>query len=101
MRGHLCRLIAVAAAGFALAGTLVALAQQKEPPKTLTSEEKGTIEQLAPGKLQLKNGKNEIWNVSFGPNTKLSVTGTAEMDYLRPGLNVKFQGEIDSKGTLQ
>jgi hypothetical protein len=35
------------------------------------------------------------------PNAKVQVTGTAKADYLRAGLLVEFQGEVDDRGALK
>ena len=64
-------------------------------------DETGTLEGVAAGKLQIKNAKAEVWNVSLANNAKVMVSGTAEADFLKAGLTVKFSADLDEKGAFK
>ncbi len=52
--------------------------------------------------LRIKVSDSDMWLVEIKPGeTKIEVNGTAEAAYLRAGLTVRFEGEIDKKGNLQ
>jgi|GEM_PF-2153656 len=73
-----------------------------QAPATTPLSESGRIEAVGPGMLKMKTD-NAVWVVSIGRGqSKVQVEGTAEPDYLRAGLPVKFVGEIaDAKGALK
>ena len=74
-----------------------ALAQN--PPEGKTLNEKGFVMDISPVGVTAKLG-TDTWVVNVPANSTISVTGTAEPDYLHPGLYVKFSGELDKKGTV-
>ncbi|HEX4145594.1 MAG TPA: hypothetical protein VHY91_18960 [Pirellulales bacterium] len=79
-----------------------AVAQDAPPQGTEALKASGTIEEMtSEQELRLKVSDSEIWLVEIKPETKVEVTGTAESAFLRPGLHVRFDGEIDKKGNLQ
>lgn len=71
---------------------------QEMPPIDLT----GTVHGVAPDALQVLNTANEPYLVGWNPETvKLTITGTAEVAYLRPGVWVRFNAEVDRKGLIE
>ncbi len=85
----------------ALAAPL-AFAQQDpdRPPDQKALDDKGSIEGVEGPLLTTKLERGD-WVLTVSPQTMVHVTGTAEPDYLHPGVFVKFSGEIDKKGVLQ
>ena len=55
----------------------------------------GTLILAGPNQLQLSTNTNQTIYVMVMPNTEVSVTGTAEKDYLKTGVNVEFVAEVD------
>jgi hypothetical protein len=79
-----------------------ATAQAPPPQGTEPLKASGTIDEMVSEQgLRLKVSDSEIWLVEIKPETKLEVTGTAEPAFLRTGLHVRFDGEIDEKRNLQ
>ncbi len=70
------------------------------PPNSFALDTEGTLEGYRPGYLQVRDSKTETWLLSIDPTTKVSVHGQAEQDYLRPGLTIAFETEIDKKGQI-
>ena len=70
------------------------------PPNSFALDTEGTLEGYRPGYLQIRDSKTETWLLSIDPTTKVSVLGQAEQDYLRPGMTVEFETEIDKKGQI-
>jgi hypothetical protein len=59
----------------------------------------GTIEAVAPGGMQV-TAAGAVWQVKFDKNCKVEVTGTADPNFLRPGLLIRFTTEVDNKGKV-
>ncbi len=60
----------------------------------------GTVQQIRAGLLQVASSNQESYVVKVEPRrTKVQCTGTAEPDFLRTGLYVRFSGEFDNRGT--
>ena len=60
---------------------------------------KGTIKGLAPGYLQITTAKNEEWIVQVMPNNRgVRFVGSAEPDWLMPGMWVNFTTRFSAKG---
>ena len=57
--------------------------------------------QVGQGQLQLSTNMNQTIFVMVGPNTEVSVTGKAEPDYLKSGVNVEFVAEVDKTHTVK
>jgi len=55
----------------------------------------GTLVSANQGQLQLATNTNQTIYVVLGQETEVSVTGTAEQDYLKSGVTVEFVAEID------
>ena len=72
------------------------LLQRLQPVKTL-----GTLVAATADRLQLSNNQNQTIFVAIGPDTQVSVTGTAEQDYLKSGVTVEFLAEVAKGGTVK
>ncbi|MEX2115175.1 MAG: hypothetical protein WD845_18420 [Pirellulales bacterium] len=71
------------------------------PPDTLPLEDEGTLEVYHSDFLQVRDSKMDIWILKILPATSISVTGQAEADYLRPGLSIQFDNELNKKGQFE
>jgi hypothetical protein len=60
-------------------------------------EGSGVVEGAGPLGLAV-NANGASWKVKPDKNCKIEVTGTADPDFLKPGLWVKFSGDFDKKG---
>jgi hypothetical protein len=79
-----------------------AVAQNPPPPGAEALKATGTIDAvISEQEVRIKVSDSEIWMVEVKPDSKVEVTGTAEPAYLRSGLHVRFEGEMDKKGNLQ
>ena len=56
----------------------------------------GSLEDMRPGMLQVATNEGK-WLVRIDPKSQVMVTGTADFDYLRPGLIIRFEAELDNK----
>lgn len=56
----------------------------------------GTLENMRPGFLQVATPEG-IWVVAVDRKAKVKVTGSAEPEYLRPGMFVRFEVELDAR----
>lgn len=57
----------------------------------------GTLAGLRPGGLAVTSATQEIWMLQVAANATIHVTGGAEADVLRPGLNVRFVATVDKR----
>jgi len=97
-----CSFLTLAIIGLVAGSSLSrATAQAPTPPGAEALKASGTIEEVSDQMLRIKVSDSEIWLVEVKPETKIEVTGTAEPGFLRSGLHVRFEGEIDKKGNLQ
>jgi hypothetical protein len=76
------------------------------PPKVLKPETEpfvaeGTVRAIMPGRIQMLSDSGQNWTVAVDPKAVVHVTGTAEPDFLRPGLFIRFKAEIDQRGTAK
>jgi hypothetical protein len=76
-------------------------AQFAPPQNSLRFEDKGTLEAVQGEVMRIRDSKSEVWMLTIVPETKIIVEGEAEAGCLRPGVFVKFTGEIDKKGILK
>jgi len=51
--------------------------------------------------IQMSTNTNQPVMVLTGPDTEVSVTGTAEQEYLKSGVNVEFVAEVDKTHTVK
>jgi hypothetical protein len=90
----------------AVSCTGVAWAQrqrQRQPPQEQKEwDDTGTVEGIVGNAVQMMSSRSEPWAVQVVPGqSKVIVEGTAEPSFLRSGVNIQFDGEIDAKGSLQ
>ena len=57
----------------------------------------GTLVAVATDRIQISTNTNQKTVVMIRPETEVSVTGTAQPDYLKSGVNVEFVAEVDQK----
>ena len=69
---------------------------QAQPIKT-----SGTLVSTAQNQIQLSTNTNQTIYVMVGPDTEVSVTGTAEQDYLKSGVVVEFVADVDKTHTVK
>ncbi len=78
-----------------------ARAQFEPPVNSLAFEDTGTLEAVEEGLIKIRDSKTEAWLLEIVADTKITVEGEAEPDYLHPGMPVRFNAKIDKKGALQ
>jgi hypothetical protein len=61
----------------------------------------GTYVGATPDGFQLLTDMNQTWMISVLPPTKVELTGTATPDYLHPGQQVRFSGEVEKGGEVK
>lgn len=61
----------------------------------------GTIEGIAPGRIQMLSSTNQRWMVVTSPQTRIELSGTATADFLAAGMYVRFTAEIDKQGNVK
>lgn len=79
-------------------------AQRRRPPKKPPMEPfaaDGTIVAVGPDRIQILTTSNQQWLIFFDPKAVIHVTGTAEADFLRAGMFIKFTAEVDKRGRVQ
>src|SRR5689334_17872383 len=80
----------------------VATADDKLPPGGIALNDTSTLYKADnPGLIIIKSSSGDFWNVMVNRDTEVNVEGTAQADYLRPGVSVRFFGEMDKKGVLK
>jgi len=67
-------------------------------PKTEPFAADGVIQAIAQGRIQILTNSNQNWLIFLDAKTVIHVTGTAEPDFLRPGLFVRFSIALDKRG---
>ncbi len=70
-------------------------------PKLDKFEADGTLVGMVRGRIMLQTITNQRWWIHFKPDTVVYVRGKAEADFLRPGLCIQFDAEIDRRGRSQ
>ena len=93
-----------------LGGTLVGLllslagddarAQFQPPANSLMVEEEGKLEGMQGAVLAFRDSKQELWLLQVAPQSKVSITGEADLAYLRPGLTVELTAKIDEEAAI-
>lgn len=61
----------------------------------------GTLVSATANQIQLSTSTNETKYVMVGPNTTVSITGTAEPEYLKSGVCVEFVAEVAKGGAVK
>ncbi len=80
--------------------TTAAWAQFEVPENSLAFDDSGTIVEIQNDVISIRDSKNETWFLKLVDDTKITITGTAELDYLRPGVLVQFLAEFDKRNTV-
>jgi len=65
--------------------------QSNLPPVTAF----GTVEAMAPWKMQITTDSGQAWLLQFLPNSEVNVMGTAAPEFLAPGQYVSFNAHVD------
>jgi hypothetical protein len=103
----LSRLVLAAALTFVVSAPLVAqginrrMQQQQQPAMAAQlADIQGVLEGVTRGGIMVAASDSKLSRVVIPPTAKVTVTGTATVDYLQTGMLVEFQGEIDDQGKL-
>jgi hypothetical protein len=72
--------------------------EQGQQPKTEPFEADGTVQAIGPGRIQMLTTSNQNWMIFVAPDAVIHVTGTALPDFVRPGMFIRFDAELDKKG---
>jgi hypothetical protein len=75
-------------------------AQFPAPVDALQYEDTGTLEGVQENYIKFRDSKNEEWILQVSDATKVSVSGEAEAECVRPGFYIRFTSELDKKGAL-
>ncbi|MEE8451748.1 MAG: hypothetical protein V3R99_07525 [Thermoguttaceae bacterium] len=70
----------------------------RQKPKTERFAADGSVVAIAPGRVQIHTVSNQNWMVWIAPEAVIHVLGTAEPDFVRTGICVRFTADIDKKG---
>jgi hypothetical protein len=62
---------------------------------------KGTLISATANQVQMANDAKQTIYAMVGPNTKVSVTGTAEREYLKAGMSVEFVANVAKGGAVK
>ncbi len=81
-----------------LSGLTISAHAQNMEPKMEPFAAKGTIEAITRGKVQILTNTDQQWLVEIVPKAEIEVTGTAKVDFLRPGMFVKLTADFDKRG---
>lgn len=102
MRRISCKTVSLGCA-IALTSWSAARAQVKLPPGGKALDETGVVmDGTKQGMLLLKNGAGAVWSVLVDPrDTTVHLEGTAEPDFLHPGVSVRLTAEVDKKGAIK
>jgi hypothetical protein len=74
--------------------------QQQQQPMAMPVDFQGMIQAVAPAFLLISDNDGRPWKVGPAPGIKVHARGTATPEFLRAGLTVEFEGEIDEHGML-
>ncbi len=66
-------------------------------PQTEPFAAEGTIHAVALGQIQILTHTNQPWMIYLDPKAAIHVVGTAEADFLRPGMFIQFTAEFDRR----
>jgi len=61
----------------------------------------GTIEMVAPGRILMLSASNQKWMIWLHREAEISVTGTAEVDFLKAGHFIEFSATLDKRGNVK
>ena len=93
-----------AALGAVVVALTAAVAWGQQPqipnPTQLVLDAKGVIQSVSPHSISMNASEKGDWVITIGPETQITVAGSAEPEYLGPGMTVKFSGELGKKFNL-
>jgi hypothetical protein len=72
---------------------------QQAKPDTVTIE--GTIQTATSKQLQVTDNKGKKWTILGHKGTKLTITGTANPEFLHPDLTLQFTASVDDKNAVK
>jgi len=67
-------------------------------PKLEPFAAEGTVQVVMPRGIQMLTDSTQNWMVIVDPKTVIHVIGTAEADFLRAGMFIRFTAEVDNRG---
>jgi len=70
----------------------------REKPKTEPFSGDGSVVALAAGRVQMHTIADQNWMIWIAPEAVIHVIGTAEPDFLRTGMCIRFTANIDKNG---
>ena len=70
-------------------------------PATDPFAAEGTVHGVMPGQIQMMTATNQPWIVFLDPMSKVHVRGTAEPDFLKRGMFIRFSAQLDKRGKSQ
>ena len=70
-------------------------------PKLEPFAAEGTVQAVMPRGIQMLTDSTQNWMVIIDPKTVIHVTGTAEADFLRAGIFIRFTAEVDKRGSAK
>ena len=70
-------------------------------PKLVPFVAEGTVRAVMPGRVQMLTDSTQNWVILLDPKTVIHVTGTAEIDFLRVGMFIRFTAEVDKRGLVK
>ena len=74
--------------------------QNPQNPRQISID--GTVQKIASGVIYASDDKDQsTWAITAMPTTKVLVTGTATLDFLRKGLLVQISAKPDEKGLIK
>lgn len=75
--------------------------QQQQQQRMQPIKTGGSLVAVGQNQIQISTNTNQTIYVMIGPDTEVSVTGSAEQSYLKSGVNVEFVGEVDKTHTVK
>ena len=70
-------------------------------PKMEPFAAEGTLEAVMPGRFQILTNSTQNWIIFVDPKAIAHVTGTAEPDFLKVGMFIRFTAEVDKRGLVK
>ena len=99
------RLLSSGLVALGLALLIVPTAQAQFPRNRMQNMQPiktgGRLVQTTQDRIQISTNTNEKIVVMVGPETEVSVSGTAEQDYLKSGVTVEFVAEVDKAHVIK
>ena len=75
--------------------------ERPKPPPLQPIKTSGMLVSSGPNAVQLLTNQKQAIFVMVGPGTQVTVTGTAEQDYLKSGVTVEFTAAVDKEGAVK